>query len=168
MFREHRVQGLSAKLDHQEQLPNEKIALSWPTWRTLLASPLLYALIIPLVFLDLCLELYHRIVFPILGIPLVHRREYILIDRHRMSFLPIVLKIACAYCGYANGLLQYAVRIAGDTERYYCPSKHQALPGFHAPLHHETFSRFGDAKEFEKRFHGDYLPSKEMKKESER
>jgi len=132
----------------------EDLVFAWPTWRTIAASPMLYAMIIPLVILDLFLELYHRIVFPLLGISMVHRKDYILIDRYRMSFLPLMLKIACAYCGYANGLLQYAVRIAGDTERYFCPSKHQATHGFHAPPHHDTFAEFGDAEGFRQCFHG--------------
>lgn len=156
--------------DHPEEFgqdPNSEFVLSWPTWRTLLASPMLYVMIIPLIFLDLFLELYHRTVFPILGIPLVQRKEYILIDRHRMAFLPFVLKVACAYCGYANGLLHFALRIAGDTERHFCPSKHQSLPGFHAPAHHTAFSEYGDAQGFGHRFHGDHLQEKERKTETE-
>lgn len=146
--------------------PQEEFILPWPGWRTLVSSPILYSMIIPLVFLDLFLELYHRIVFPVLGIPRVVRKDYILIDRHRMSFLPIVLKIACAYCGYANGLLHYAVRIAGDSEKHFCPSKHSIHPGFHAPSQHETFSEFGDAKGFGQRFHGTQVHPKEMEKKS--
>ena len=147
-----------------EQNPSEEFVLSWPSWRTILASPMLYAMMIPLVFLDLFLELYHRTVFPVLGIPLVPRKEYILIDRHRMAFLPLVLKVACAYCGYANGVLQYAARIAGDTERYFCPSKHHNTPGFHAPPHHESFSDFGDTAGFRQRFHGPSYQQKEKTK----
>ncbi len=146
--------------------PEDEFVLPWPSWRTLVASPVLYSMIIPLVFLDLFLELYHRTVFPILGIPRVARKDYILIDRHRMAFLPLVLKLACAYCGYANGLLQYAVKIAGDTERHFCPSKHQPLPGFHAPPHHEAFAEFGDAKGFGQRFHGNLMNPKTVGKES--
>ncbi len=143
-----------------EQLPIEKVVFSWPCWQTIVASPMLYAMIIPLVILDIFLELYHRTVFPLLGILPVRRREYILIDRYRMSFLPLMLKVGCAYCGYANGLLHYAVRIAGETERHFCPSKHQAIPGFHAPPHHENFSDYGDAKGFSQRFHGNTSHSK--------
>lgn len=124
-------------------------------------------MIFPLVLLDLFLELYHRTVFPVLGIAQVVRKDYILFDRHRMSFLPMVLKFACAFCSYANGLLHYAVRIAGDTERHFCPSKHQTLHGFHPPPHHETFSEFGDAKGFGERFHGTHAQPKDTEKKSE-
>lgn len=124
-----------------------------PSCRTLLVSPLLYIMVIPLVFLDICLELYHRLVFPILKIPLVRRGAYIKIDRHRLPFLSPVLKLACAYCGYANGLLHYAVRIAGETEAYFCPSKHLMTPGFQPPPHHRNFAEYGDLEEFSDKFH---------------
>ncbi len=126
---------------------------AWPAWSTILASPFLFSTLIPLIFLDLCLECYHRLAFPILGIPLAHRRQHIRIDRHHLPFLSPVLKLACVYCGYANGLLQYAVRIAGDTEAHFCPSKHQDAPGFHPPPHHRNFAEYGDEKRFFLRFH---------------
>ena len=143
-------------VDHHKPIESESVehmTFSRPAWSTLVASPILYGMIIPLMFLDLCLELYHRIVFPFLGIPMVHRWEYIRIDRHRLPFLPWMLKLACIYCGYANGLLQYAGRIAGDTEAYFCPSKHQSAPGFHPPIHHKDFAECGDAEGFHHRFH---------------
>ncbi|MBM4123628.1 MAG: hypothetical protein FJ246_01520 [Nitrospira sp.] len=123
-----------------------------PKWTTLVASPLLYAMIVPLVFLDLFLEFYHRIAFPILGIPVVPRGSYIKIDRHKLSYLPAILKLACAYCGYANGVIQYAARIAGDTERYFCPIKHLETKDFHPPQHHEDFIAYGDAEGFRQRW----------------
>lgn len=129
------------------------LAAGWPQWRTLLVSPLLYGMIVPLVFLDIFLELYHRVVFLGLGIPFVRRSEYILFDRYRLPFLSPALKLACAYCSYANGLLQYAARIAGETEAYFCPSKHQKYSGFHAPAHHEHFADYGDQQGFFLRFH---------------
>ncbi len=120
----------------------------WPEWRTVVVSPILYGMIIPLIVLDLSLELYHRVVFPVLGIPRVRRREFIKLDRHRLPYLSPILKVACAYCGYANGLLHYAVRIAGDTELYFCPIKHETSPDFHPPPHHQRFLEYGDAEGF--------------------
>jgi len=124
----------------------------WPAWTTIAISPLLYAMIVPLAFLDLCLELYHRIAFPFLGIPTVARGVYIKIDRHKLPYLPPILKVACAYCGYANGLIQYAARIAGDTEAYFCPIKHQKSESFHQPAHHRDFAEYGDAGGFTRRY----------------
>lgn len=131
------------------KIPTELVKLE-PHLTTLLASPILYLMILPLLLLDLSLEIYHRLAFPILGIPTVCRGSYIKLDRHRLPYLPVLLKVACAYCGYANGLLQYAARIAGETERYFCPIKHQAAAGFHPPSHHQGFADYGDAAGFHK------------------
>lgn len=131
----------------------ERIVLTWPNWRTIISSPVMYSMIVPLLFFDLFLEIFHRTVFPVLGIPLVLRGDYIRIDRHRLAYLPWILKFACAYCGYANGLIQFAARIAGDTEWFFCPSKHQASSGFYPPPHHQHFAEYGDQEGFHKRFH---------------
>lgn len=136
----------------REEAPIVGVKVS-PEWRTLVASPLLYGMIVPLVILDFSLELYHRLVFPLLRIPTVRRGSYIRLDRRRLPYLPLVLKIACAYCGYANGLIHYALRIAGDTEAYFCPIKHQAAPDFHPPPHHAGFVKYGDAEGFRTRWH---------------
>jgi hypothetical protein len=129
------------------ETPVEVVKLE-PHLTTILASPILYLMILPLLLLDLSLEIYHRLAFPILGIPAVRRDRYIKLDRHRLPYLPVLLKVACAYCGYANGLLQYAARIAGETESYFCPIKHQAAAGFQPPPHHQAFADYGDAEGF--------------------
>jgi hypothetical protein len=123
-----------------------------PEWSTLAVSPLLYGMFVPIVLLDICLEIYHRLAFPILGIPTVPRGNYIKMDRHLLPYLPVILKIACAYCGYANGVFNFAMRIASDTEAYFCPIKHQASPDFHAPPHHKNFAEYGDAETFRHRW----------------
>lgn len=125
-----------------------------PALKTFVSLPFLYGMCLPLLLLDLAVSLYHVTVFPFLGIKRISRKQYIRIDRHRLAYLPWVLKLGCAYCGYANGLLHYALRVAGDTELYFCPSKHQETPGFHAPAHHQHFAEYGDAEGFLKRFHG--------------
>ena len=141
-------------ISHSTFHQSERLELSWPSWRTIIALPFLGAMIVPLTLFDLCLEFFHHTVFPILGIPRVSRSTYIRFDRHRLPYLPWVLKAACSYCSYANGLVQYAGRIAGDTEGHFCPSKHQEAPGFHHPLHHEHFADYGDATKFRERFQG--------------
>jgi hypothetical protein len=89
-------------------LPSYPIS-GMPTLKTFLALPFLYGMCVPLAFLDLAVSLYHYTVFPFFGIKRISRKRYIPIDRHRLSYLPWVLKLGCAYCGYANGLLQYTV-----------------------------------------------------------
>ena len=126
------------------------------TWKVLLATPVLYGMFIPLVLLDLSLTFYHWTIFPLLHISTVQRRAYIRLDRHRLTYLPWIVKLTCSYCGYANGLLQYAVRLAGDTEGYFCPLKHQERSSeFHPAPHHHWFAEYGDAHEFEARYQRD-------------
>lgn len=116
--------------------------------RYLVSAPLIYQLIIPLVLLDFCIEVYHRICFPLYGMECVERSHYIKIDRHRLKYLKPAEKFNCMYCGYANGFLAYAVAIAGETEKYWCGIKHKNEKGFKEPKHHEKFLPYNDKKSF--------------------
>lgn len=106
----------------------------------ILTAPVIYVVIVPAIFLDIVMEVYQRICFPIYGIALVSRPEYIRIDRHRLAYLSGLEKINCIYCGYINGLFAYVSRIAAETEWYWCGIKH-ARNGkpFSAPKHHKDF-----------------------------
>lgn len=90
----------------------------------LAVAPIIYAMIIPLAFLDLCVFLYEHICFRVYGIPIVPRKNYFVIDRHHLSYLSGMQKFNCIYCGYANGLASYTKEIIGRTEEYWCPIKH--------------------------------------------
>lgn len=116
----------------------------------LLTAPFIFSVLLPLVLLDIFLEVYHRICFPVYGIAYVKRREYIRIDRHRLRYIPWYAKINCAYCGYANGLIEYARTIAGETEKYWCSIKHKNDPGaiFFPPEYHRDFLAYGDEKSY--------------------
>lgn len=116
--------------------------------RHFFVAPLLYLQFIPLVFLDIFVEIYHRIAFPLLGIPLVSRSRYIRADRHKLPYLSVVNKINCVYCGYANGLLPYAAEIAARTEHYWCGIKNQEGGDYVPPAHHGDFLPYGDEKAF--------------------
>jgi len=116
--------------------------------RHTLSFPFIMMMIVPLVFFDFFLEIYHRICFPLYRIPLVERGKYIRYDRHKLNYLNWLEKIFCAYCGYANGLVHYGMVIAGETEKYWCAIKHQKNDGFVEPPHHKEFAEFGDEKKF--------------------
>lgn len=88
---------------------------------------------------DIFLEFYHRLAFPLYGIPTIKRSKYIKIDRHKLNYISISDKINCAYCGYANGLLNYATKIVGETEKYWCGIKHKPDDNFIEPFHHSEF-----------------------------
>lgn len=126
----------------------------------MLATPFLWLMLIPLVFLDIFLEIYHRICFPLYGIPYVARSHYIRItDRAKLPYLSWYEKINCAYCGYANGLLHYASVIAGKTESYWCAIAHLEARGYVATEHEKFFARYGDDGSLQRRY---FLHKKEF------
>lgn len=90
--------------------------------------PLIFGMAVPIVLLDLCATLYQQLSFPLYGIPRVRRRDYVVIDRHRLTYLHVMRKLWCVYCGYANGVLAYVQEIAARTEHYWCPVRHARTP----------------------------------------
>lgn len=109
-------------------------------------------LVIFIFLLDLWIEIYHRIAFPLYHMPYVKRKDYIRFDRHKLSYLNLLEKTFYMYCAYANGILQYWVKIAGETEKYWCGIKHQEGGTFHAPPHHPDLAEYGDEEEYIRRY----------------
>ncbi|MGO9931574.1 MAG: hypothetical protein ACLPV8_07165 [Steroidobacteraceae bacterium] len=109
----------------------------------ILTAPAIYALIIPLLLLDLFAALYQAACFPVYGIPRVRRRDYMAFDRGQLAYLNVIEKLNCEYCSYANGLIAYVREIASRTEEYWCPIKHaRRVLGVHA--RYGSFLDFGD------------------------
>jgi hypothetical protein len=114
-----------------------------------LTAPVIYALIVPFVLLDLFVTLYQAVCFPAYGIPKVRRGDYLVFDRHHLAYLNALEKLNCAYCSYANGLIAYVREIAGRTEQYWCPIKHaKRVIGAHP--RYATFEDYGDADGYRK------------------
>lgn len=112
-----------------------------------ITAPFIYALIVPLVLLDLFVSLYQAVCFPVYGIAKVRRGEYLVFDRHHLAYLNALEKLNCAYCSYANGLIAYVREIASRTEEYWCPIKHaRRTIGAHA--RYAGFEDYGDAEGF--------------------
>jgi len=120
------------------------------TW--LVGAPLIWLMIIPVLFSDILLEIYHRIAFPLYGIKQVKRSNYIRIDRHKLSYLTWYEKIACMYCGYVNGWLHYASVVAGRTESFFCPIEHLEGRGYVQTEHEKSFAKYGDEASLRKRY----------------
>ena len=131
----------------------------WPYIRSarpmvVLSAPFIYALIIPLLLLDLFVSLYQAVCFPIYKIEKVHRHDYISFDRHHLAYLNLIEKINCAFCSYANGLIGYTREIASLTEAYWCPIKHaKRLNGSHP--RYKNFTDYGDAEAYAAKVAGD-------------
>ncbi len=119
----------------------------------LVAAPLIWLMIVPIVITDIFVEIYHRIAFPIYGIARVKRSEYIkILDREKLSYLSWSEKIGCAYCGYVNGWFHYASTIAGRTETYFCAIAHLKSRGYIPSEHEESFVKYGDEAALKKRY----------------
>ena len=130
--------------------------LKKPIWKRkikhLIVAPFILSVIIPLIILDVWMEIYHRICFFLCGIPYIHRSKYIKIDRHKLQYLNPIQKIFCTYCGYGNGLLNYCAQIAAASEHYWCGIQHKKDPNFTPPPHHEKFTEYGNEDEFNKKY----------------
>jgi len=116
----------------------------------ILTAPIIYALIIPAIILDISVWIYQTINFRVYKIKPVKRSDYIVLDRGYLPYLNIIEKINCLYCGYFNGLIGYVGEVAARTEQYWCPIKHARKIAYR----HSRYNRFfpyGDAKAFRER-----------------
>ncbi len=83
-----------------------------------LTAPVIYAMVVPIAFLDLGISGYQAICFRAYGITRVKRSAYIVIDRHQLAYLNGIEKLNCMYCSYANGVFAFVREVAGRTEQY--------------------------------------------------
>ncbi len=101
------------------------------------AGLVIYSTAIPLFILDLWVQVYHAIYFPLLGLPPVPRHEFVIIDRGRLARLTLMQKINCVYCDYANGVVAWMKAVVNTTEAYSCAIKHSTRgPG---QEHHDGY-----------------------------
>lgn len=115
----------------------------------ILSSPIIYSIIVPLVFLDVTVTLYQQICFRIYGISLVKRSQYVVIDRQHLAYLNSIEKLNCVYCGYGNGLMGYIREIIARTEQYWCPIKH-AKKVLDSHDYMNNYVDYGDAEAYRK------------------
>jgi len=93
--------------------------------RNAASTPFIWGILIPIAFADITIEIYHQICFRLYRIPLIDRSKYIVIDRYKLSYLTLREKIACIFCGYANGWFRYVSMIGASTELYWCDIRHE-------------------------------------------
>ncbi len=106
----------------------------------IITVPFIWSCLPPALIMDLVVSLFQMICFPVYSIPKVKRADYIVIDRHYLSYLNGIEKINCYYCGYFNGLIAYVQEIAARTEQYWCPIKHAKR----SKAHHSRYDKFFD------------------------
>ncbi|MCB9803140.1 hypothetical protein H6761_04010 [Candidatus Nomurabacteria bacterium] len=117
-----------------------------------LSLPFIWGVLPFLFILDVVIEIYHHACFALYGLEYVDRKQYIRIDRQKLSYLENWQKINCMYCGYANGLFNYWVMIAAETESYWCGIQHKPGQNFIPPKHHKNFTKYDDQKEFLRKY----------------
>lgn len=118
--------------------------------QNLLTGPVIYAMIVPLMLLDLCVTFYQWACFPIYGIAKVRRGDYLVFDRRHLGYLNFIEKFHCTYCEYGNGLMSYMAEILARTEQYFCPIKHaRKILGTHS--RYRRFLDYGEAAAYEEK-----------------
>lgn len=149
----YRLRGRRVLFEEGIREQHRQLKTRWYRWfadtelRHILSAPFVYAMIIPIVMLDIFLLVYQQSCFRLYRIPRVSRADYVVIDRHRLAYLNLFEKINCVYCGYGNGLFAYAVEIASRTEQYWCPVKHaRRVKSTHA--RYEQFVAYGDGEAY--------------------
>lgn len=117
---------------------------------SLIVSPVIYSLFIPLVLLDIWGWCYQTICFSSYDIAKVKRSQYIIFDRGHLKYLNWIELINCNYCAYANGLISYSFEIASRTEQYFCPIKHNRAIRSKLPSYYDKFINYDDASGYRK------------------
>ena len=113
--------------------------------RNVVSAPIIYAMFVPMLLLDLFVTAYQWCCFPLYRIPRVRRRDYLVFDRSHLGYLNIIEKFNCAYCSYGNGLIAYLREVFARTEQYWCPIKH-ARRVMQAHPYYAGFVDYGDAE----------------------
>jgi len=114
---------------------------------TILTAPFIYAVVLPILLLDIFASVYQSVCFRVYGLDRVRRRAYVVFDRHRLPYLNAIQKLNCLYCAYANGVLAYVAEIASRTEQYWCPIKHaERVAGTHR--RYDGFLEYGDVGDY--------------------
>jgi len=147
-FEETRVRFEREVLEQQRRFKTGILAyLLTANWLTVLTAPVIYALIVPISFLDLTITVYQHICFRAYGLPRVKRNDYFVFDRAHLAYLNLIEKINCAYCSYGNGVMAYGREVVARTEQYWCPIKH-ARKIMAAHPYYTGFVDFGDAQSY--------------------
>jgi hypothetical protein len=117
---------------------------------TIVTAPVIYAMILPLILLDLWVSAYQAICFRAYGITRVRRSDYIVLDRGRLAYLNSIEALNCVYCSYGNGVIGYAREVSSRTEQYWCPIKH-AIRITDPHQRYYEFLAYGDAEGYRAR-----------------
>lgn len=148
----YRLEGTKIKFEAAVEQAHRKLKVGVFHWLknsnplNVISAPVIYAMLLPFMLLDLTVSIYQLICFSLYKIQKVDRKKYIVIDRQHLSYLNSIEKINCMYCGYVNGLISYSHEIVARTEQYWCPIKH-AKKVLSTHRRYAQFADFGDPKD---------------------
>ncbi len=147
----YKLDGTKVKFEKAVEQAHRRMKTGIVSWlaqsdlRNVASAPVIYLMIVPFVVLDLSISIYQHLCFPLYRIAKIRRRDYIVIDRHQLSYLNSIEKLNCIYCGYVSGLLAFSREIVSRTEQYWCPIKH-ARKILNPDKRYAQFARFGDSE----------------------
>lgn len=149
-----RIEGKRVEFEESIRQAHRKLKTGFFRWlvtnrpQNLITGPIIYAMIVPMFALDLCVSFYQASCFPIYGIGKAKRADYFIYDRQQLEYLNFIEKFHCTYCAYGNGLAAYVTEILARTEEYFCPIKHaRKMLATHA--RYARFLDYGDAADYE-------------------
>ena len=73
--------------------------------QNLIICPIVYAMVIPMMMMNMCVSFYQFTCFPIYRIRKVKRSDYIVFDCYQLGYLNFIEKSHCIYCEHGNGLM---------------------------------------------------------------
>lgn len=117
---------------------------------TIITTPVIYSLVFPAIFLDLMVQFYQAVCFPVYEIPKVNRADFVVLDRHKLKYLNWIERLNCTYCGYFNGVIAFVREVSARTEQYWCPIRH-ALRTRGTHRRYDRFLPYGDEEKFHER-----------------
>ena len=150
------IKGRRVEFESSVRAAHRKLKKNFFRWlvtnrpQNLITGPIIYGMVLPMLFFDACVSFFQWSCFPVYGIAKVKRSDYIVFDRHQLQYLNWIEKFHCTYCEYGNGLMGYMREILARTEEYFCPIKHaHKILGTHA--RYNRFLDYGDAERYEAR-----------------
>lgn len=117
----------------------------------LVTAPVIYGMVVPFLFLDICVTIYQHICLRVYGVPRVRRSEHVVIDRGHLPHMSFRERLNCAYCDYAQGVLDYAGEVVSRTEHFWCPIKHGRTVTRHEPPYYKDYIPYEDTAHFDKK-----------------
>lgn len=168
----YRIRGKKVLFDQEVKRQHKLIATRISQYLkdseilNILTVPFIWGCLFPALLMDGVVSIYQAVCFPIYKIPKVKRGNYIVFDRHALSYLNGIEKLNCMYCGYFNGLIAYIREIAARTEQYWCPIKHaRRTSDFHS--RYGKFLEYGDAEGFRREINRVRHDFKDLEAEAE-